>query len=203
MRQASCGERCALRTRDANRNDDNVAILIWVNSSIDQRQYMSRPTLLSRFCCRRERANRLQYPEWTMKLPHDALVVVGDGCKALLLRNVGDEKYLDLRAERIFGEKDPPTPEQEARRQSQHQVSSERTESHRLEEERFADRVAKALEDMVRRQDVPAIVIAAPPKTLADLRRAFHADVKARIVAEVHKDLTNHPIGEIATHIRG
>jgi protein required for attachment to host cells len=145
-----------------------------------------------------------------MKLPHDALVVVGDGCKALLLRNVGDEKYLDLRAERIFSGKDPPTPEQGAdqpgvavsRAHSQHQVGSERTDSHRLEEERFAERVAKALEDMVRGQDVPAIVIAAPPKTLADLRRALNADVKSRIVAEVHKDLTNHPIGEIATHIQ-
>jgi protein required for attachment to host cells len=40
-----------------------------------------------------------------------------------------------------------------------------------------------ALEDVVRTQDVPALVIAAPPRTLADLRRAFHDDVKARIVA--------------------
>lgn len=145
------------------------------------------------------------------KLPHDALVFVGDGCKALLLRNAGDEKYLDLRAERVFGEKDPPTHEQGAdrpgvavsRAQSQRRVSIEQTDWHRLEEERFAERVAKALEDMVRRHNVPAIVIAAPPKTLADLRRVFHADVKAKIVAELRKDLTNHPIGEIATHIRG
>jgi len=143
------------------------------------------------------------------KLPHDALVFVGDGCKALLLRNAGDEKYLDLRAEQIFGEKAAPTHEQGtdrpgvavSRAQSQRQVSVEQTDWHRLEEERFAERVAKALEDVVRRRRVPAILIAAPPKTLADLRRAFHADVKAKIVAEVGKDLTNHPIGEIATHL--
>jgi protein required for attachment to host cells len=49
----------------------------------------------------------------------------------------------------------------------------------------------------------PALVIAAPPRTLADLRRAFHADVKQRIVAEVGKDLTHHPLAEIETHLLG
>jgi protein required for attachment to host cells len=56
---------------------------------------------------------------------------------------------------------------------------------------------------VVRSRAVPALVIAAPPRTLADLRRAFHADVKKRIVAEVGKDLTNHPVSEIETHLLG
>jgi protein required for attachment to host cells len=50
---------------------------------------------------------------------------------------------------------------------------------------------------------VPALVIAAPPRTLADLRRAFHDDVKARIVAEVGKDLTKHPVADIEVHLLG
>jgi protein required for attachment to host cells len=60
-----------------------------------------------------------------------------------------------------------------------------------------------ALEDVVRTQDVPALVIAAPPRTLADLRRAFHDDVKARIVAEVGEDLTKHPVADIEVHLLG
>jgi protein required for attachment to host cells len=56
---------------------------------------------------------------------------------------------------------------------------------------------------MVRRRGVPALVIVAPPRTLADLRRAFHADVQKRIVAEVGKDLTKHPVAEIETHLLG
>ena len=36
-----------------------------------------------------------------------------------------------------------------------------------------------------------ALVVAEPPRTLADLRHAFHADVKSRIIAEVGKALTN------------
>ena len=46
------------------------------------------------------------------------------------------------------------------------------------------------------------LVIAAPPRTLADLRRALHADVRKRIVAEVGKDLTKHPVHEIEAHLR-
>jgi protein required for attachment to host cells len=63
--------------------------------------------------------------------------------------------------------------------------------------------VAKALEDVVRQGHVPAILVAAPPKALADLRKAFHPDVAAKIVAEVGKDLTNHPVDEIETHLLG
>ena len=42
-----------------------------------------------------------------------------------------------------------------------------------------------------RERKVTALVVAEPPRTLADLRHAFHADVKSRIIAEVGKALTN------------
>ena len=53
----------------------------------------------------------------------------------------------------------------------------------------------------MRKRGVPALVVVAPPRTLADLRTAFHADVKKRIVAEVGKDLTKHPVGDIEKHL--
>jgi protein required for attachment to host cells len=77
------------------------------------------------------------------------------------------------------------------------------TDWHELEKERFAKRVASALEHMVRREKVKAIIIVAPPRTLAELRNALHADVKSRIVAEIDKDLTKLPIGEIEQHLVG
>lgn len=144
------------------------------------------------------------------KLPHDALVFIGDGRKALFLRNAGDEKVLDLRTERVFAEDNPPTREQGtdkpgrafARAGANRRAAMQQTDWHHLEEQRFADRVAAALEGVVRQRHVPAILVAAPPKTLAELRRAFHADVKAKIVAEVDKDLTNESVGEIEAHLR-
>ena len=146
-----------------------------------------------------------------LAIPHDALVFIGDGRKALFLRNSGDEKFPDLRFERVFAEENPPTHEQGAGRPavtfahagSHRRVSIEQTDWHHLEEHRFVGRVAAALEDVVRKRSVPALVVVAPPRTLADLRAAFHADVKKRIVAEVGKDLTNHPVADIEAHLFG
>ena len=36
-----------------------------------------------------------------LNIPHDAFVFVGDGRKALFLRNEGDEKFLNLTAVRL------------------------------------------------------------------------------------------------------
>ena len=61
--------------------------------------------------------------------------------------------------------------------------------------------VADALEKFVRERKVKALIVAAPPRTLADLRRAFHASVKDSIIAEIDKDLTKQPIYEIEKHL--
>ena len=37
-----------------------------------------------------------------LRIPHDALVFVGDGRKALFLRNAGDERFPNLKAERVL-----------------------------------------------------------------------------------------------------
>src|SRR5271157_2856762 len=47
-----------------------------------------------------------------LSIPHDAFVFVGDGRKALFLRNEGDEKFPNLVTERVFVDENPPTHEQ-------------------------------------------------------------------------------------------
>jgi Bacterial archaeo-eukaryotic release factor family 12 len=42
-----------------------------------------------------------------LAIPHDALIFVGDGRKALFLRNAGDEKFPNLKTERVFAEENP------------------------------------------------------------------------------------------------
>ena len=51
------------------------------------------------------------------------------------------------------------------------------TDWHELGEQSFTRRVAGALEEVVRTRDVKALIIVAPPRTLAVLRHGFHADV--------------------------
>ena len=52
-----------------------------------------------------------------IKIPHNAIVFVGDGRKAMFLRNDGDEKFPNLRIEQVFtDEQNPATHEQGADR---------------------------------------------------------------------------------------
>ena len=77
------------------------------------------------------------------------------------------------------------------------------TDWHDLEEHRFAHDVAATLEKIVRERKVKALIIVAPPRALADLRKSFHDDVKSKIVAEIDKDLTKHPVYDIEKHLCG
>lgn len=141
-------------------------------------------------------------------IPHNAYVFVGDGRKALVLRNEGDAHFIDLKTERVFADKNPPTHEQGADRPGRAhssvgpgRSSVTQTDWHDLEEHKFAHDVAAALEKVVRERKVEALIIVAPPRALADLRKAFHDDVKKKIVAEIDKDLTRHPVDDIEKHL--
>ena len=144
-----------------------------------------------------------------LAIPHDAFVFVGDGRKALFLRNAGDEKFPNLVTELVFVDENPATHEQGSDRpgrafasaNSNNRSAMETTDWHEIEEHRFTQRVSSVMEKLVRERDVRALVVVAPPRTLAELRHLFHADVKARIIAEIHRDLTKHPVWEIERHI--
>jgi protein required for attachment to host cells len=141
-------------------------------------------------------------------IPHDAFVFVGDGRKALFLRNEGDEKFPNLKTERAYLDENPPTHEQGTDKPGRafssvgHGRSGiEATDWHDIEEHRFVDRVAAALERVVRERGVKTLIVAAPPRTLAELRKVLHPEVKLRITAEINKDLTRQPIFEIEKHL--
>lgn len=144
-----------------------------------------------------------------LKIPHDAFVFVGDGRKALFLRNEGDELYLNLKTESVFEDVNPPTRAQGSDRPGRvskglnagQRSAVEATDWHHLEEHRFAGMVASAMEKIVRERKVRAFVVVAPPKTLGELREAFHADIRSRIIAEINKDLTRHTVDDIEKHL--
>jgi len=142
-------------------------------------------------------------------IPHDAFVFIGDGRKALFLRNAGDEKFANFVTERVFVDENPSSREQGTDRpgrgfasaHSTRRSAIEPTDWHDIEEHRFAERASEALERLVRERGAPALVIAAPPRALADLRNALHPDVKARVVLEINKDFTKLPVWEIERHV--
>lgn len=139
-----------------------------------------------------------------IRVPHNAYVIVGDGRKALFLRNEGNQAAPRLKAEQILRNDNPPTREQgtgQPGRSFQSVGSSrssvEQTDWHEIGEQRFARTIADAMEGLARDRDIPGFVIAAPPRTLAELRRLLDVNVKARIIAEIDKDLTGHPVEDI------
>jgi protein required for attachment to host cells len=143
-------------------------------------------------------------------IPQDTYVFVGDGQKALVLRNAGSAFAPDLRTEQVFADQNPPTHEQGTDRPGRSfssvgfgRSSVSQTDWHELEEHRFAHEVASTLDRIVRERKVKRLIVVAPPRALADLRKAFSDDVKTKIVAEIDKDLTKHPVSDIAKHLAG
>ena len=134
-----------------------------------------------------------------------ALILVGDGRKALFLRNRGTPKALDLAVEQILGSPyNPSTREQGSDRpgrvmQSVGSARSavEQTDWHTLEEQKFAGIIAEALYRATLENVFTELVIVAPPKILGALRQSFHKQVSDRIHGEVTKTLTSVPVGEI------
>ena len=138
----------------------------------------------------------------------DSLVLVGDGQKALFLRNRGDASRVHLVVEDIFERDNPPTREQGTDRPGRSVASvgtarsaMEEVDWHHLEKERFAEQVAEALYRYAHDNRFEELIVVAPPKVLGNLRKAFHAEVTERIVAEIPKEMTSHPIPEIERHI--
>ena len=129
---------------------------------------------------------------------------IGDGRKALVLRNEGNLLHPNLKTEQVFANDNPPNREQGTDKPGRafasvgsRRSAMEQADWHQLEEQRFAKDVADALYALVLERNVEALVIAAPPKILAELRKSMHQEVAKRVIAEVDKNLTNQPVDEI------
>ncbi|WP_163849590.1 host attachment family protein [Pseudooceanicola aestuarii] len=143
------------------------------------------------------------------ELPHDAWVVIADGEKALFLRNItdGEDPYLDvIRKEE---QENPKDIDQSANRPGrmqdggvQQRSAMDDTDWHELAKERFADELAEILYKRVHQGAFDHLVIVAPPKILAELRKTLHQEVTAKVIAEVPKTLTNHPVDEIEKQVK-
>lgn len=143
-----------------------------------------------------------------MKVPHDAMVVVADGRKLLMLRNEGDAEHPNLQLVQKAQHPNPKTSEQKTDSSGQAasghagQGTMGEPDFHQLEEDRFAAEVATMLKEQALRNSFESLIIVAPPKTLGTLRKHYHASVAERLAGELAKDLTDHPLPEIETALQ-
>ncbi|MGH1591423.1 host attachment protein [Methylobacterium phyllosphaerae] len=140
-----------------------------------------------------------------LMIPHGGYVIVADGRKVLVLLNEGHPLELDLQVRRVFeAPPNPPTRDQGTDkpprvRLGDRRSAIEQTDWHELAERRFTDDVAQALD---RLEPVPALVVVAPQRTLAELRLALPERLRRSVIAEIDRDLTKHTVSEIQRHLR-
>lgn len=138
-------------------------------------------------------------------IPHDALIVVGDGEKVLFLRNQGTPFDLKLVTERILEQENPATREQGRDKPGRYTSSAgitpasafAQTDWHQIGEDRFTAEIAAALYQLAHANRFKDLVIVAPPKVLGNLRKGLHKEVTERIRAEVPKELATHNLQDI------
>ncbi|MFD1611527.1 host attachment family protein [Sphingomonas tabacisoli] len=148
-----------------------------------------------------------------MQIPHDSYVLVADGQKMLFFRNQGDEVFPNLEVVSAAEHPDAETRDQGtdepgrsaaggAARASGMGVKAGRsayseTDFHTLEEQHFAADAAEMLKKRALANEFEKLLIVAPPSTLGDLRKHYHKEIEQRLIGEIPKDLTNHPVSEI------
>ena len=139
-----------------------------------------------------------------MSLPHNALVLVADGRKMLLLRNHGDQNQIDLRTEshdfrhdRKDREIKTDGPGTQSPRVGIGRDTMEETDFHQQDEDRWVKDAADELKRRALRNDFDALAVIAPPKALGVLRKELHKEVERRIVMTLNKEMTDRPIPDI------
>jgi protein required for attachment to host cells len=139
-----------------------------------------------------------------MRVPHNSFVMVADGRKMLFFRNDGDADLPNFQIVNLAQKENPYNRDQmsDAPGRAFSSIGSGRsafdnTDFHELEETRFAVETAALLKRGAMDGDYEKLIVVAPPKTLGELRKHYHKEVTNRLVAEIPKDLTGHPVAEI------
>jgi protein required for attachment to host cells len=138
-----------------------------------------------------------------MKLAHDTIILVVDGARMLLLRNHGDTVYPDLRVVEHRQIEIPQNrdllsdaPGLDMTRGHPGRSTLNEGDPHQAFEDQFVAAAADALAGLAG-DGASDIVVVAPPRALGVLRRHYAASVKPRIMRELDKDLTGHPVDAI------
>ncbi len=135
-------------------------------------------------------------------------VVVCDGAKALVLENIGDEKFLTLKTIEVFEQKDLPT----------HELGSDvpgrafssvghlrsavgQSDWHDQRERQFLTDLAQHLDAAITAGRTKSVIMVAPPRALGMLRPVYSNVLKSAVRAELDKDLVKHPMLEIEKHL--
>ncbi|AHD02527.1 host attachment protein [Leisingera methylohalidivorans] len=137
-------------------------------------------------------------------IPSGAWVLIADGEKALYLVNQGDEQNIHLTVRRKEEQDNPKAQDWAASRPGRfndgpgvQRSAVDDTDWHQLEKARFAKTVAEDLYKAAHAGKFDTLLIAASRPVLSALRNEMHPEVTEKLMLDVPKVLTNHPLDEI------
>jgi len=137
-------------------------------------------------------------------------VVVCDGAKALVLENVGDNKFPNLKTVDVFEQENLATRDigTDAPGRSFSSVGGgrsavEQTDWHDQAERSFLVDLAKHLDVSLTAGKTKSFIVVAPPRALGMLRPAYSHQVKNAVRAELDKDYVKMPVHQIEKQLTG
>jgi protein required for attachment to host cells len=132
-----------------------------------------------------------------MMLPKGTTVAVADGEKLNLFRNGGDEAGLKLE----------PIPHSDVDSEGQgsgsRQNSSGNPDASQSNEDGFSAGIVAMLNKRVLDNKVDGLVVIAAPRALGEMRKHYHKALTAKLLGEIAKDLTGHPVADVEAAIHG
>jgi protein required for attachment to host cells len=129
----------------------------------------------------------------SMILPIGTTVAVADGETIRLFHNTGVKPGVHL----VEITTAPPAPVHSGSG-ARHHTGSVNPDSRRLAEDDFAAATAAFLNKLSLDGTIEHLVVVSDPRTLGEMRKHFHRELKGKIIGELAKDFTRRPLGDIA-----
>jgi protein required for attachment to host cells len=143
-----------------------------------------------------------------LKIDEGDWIVVCDGAKALVLQNVGDSKFPNLKTIEVHEHEDLKSRElgTDAAGRAFASVGSargsmEETDWHEQAERSFLEELVGRLDKALLAGKTKSLVVVAPPKALGIMRRVYSSHIRDALRAEIDKDYVKLPIDQIERHL--
>src|ERR1700756_2758050 len=129
-----------------------------------------------------------------MILPTGTTVAVADGETVRLFHNTGVKPGVHL----VEITAAPPAPAHSGSG-ARHHTGSTNPDGRRLDEDDFA--AAAFLNKLSLDGTIKHLVVVSDPRTLGEMRKHFHRDLRGKIIGQFAKDFSRHPLEDIASLI--
>jgi len=131
-----------------------------------------------------------------MILPIGATVAVADGETVRLFHNTGVKPGVHLVEITVA-----PLVRSHSGSGARHHTGSANPDGRRLVEDDFAAATAALLNKLSLDGTIENLVVVSDPRTLGEMRKHFHRDLRGKIIAELAKDFSRRSLEDIASLI--